>query len=159
MSVEFGETEWIAKSVSGNTLTAVAKTISHMPAGEAAAAEWLPRYDYQTVGEVLTDVLVTVETRITMPRWSSYETAPEAEQSEWDRFCSALRAHEQGHIDLVVEHLHDIDERLVGKSASAAQQVWAKALDSLESANSAYDQETDHGRNEGAVIDVTVAGL
>jgi predicted secreted Zn-dependent protease len=46
-----------------------------------------------------------VKTRITMPHWPGYDSAPDADQREWDRFLAALKAHEQGHVDLVLQRL------------------------------------------------------
>lgn len=156
MSVEFLDTEQLSYDVQADTLMAAAETILRMD--EAAKTEWFPRYDYETTGEVLSSAVVTVKTKITMPQWSGYGTACQGEKDEWDRFCLALCTHEQGHIELVVEHLSGIDERLVGNSVDAAERIWATALDSLKSANRAYDRETDHGQNQGAIVDVSVAG-
>ena len=58
-------------------------------------------------------------------------------------------------LDLVVQHLSDVDERLVGKSIASAEQTWNQALEALQSASCAYDQQTDHGRRQGTVIDAT----
>ncbi|HET8670240.1 MAG TPA: DUF922 domain-containing protein [Candidatus Saccharimonadales bacterium] len=156
MSVELSDIQWLAEPIDGTTLETVAETISQMT--EAATIEWFPRYDYETTGGVVSSAAVTVETRIKMPQWTGYSTATDVEQNEWDRFFAALRRHEQGHVELVVEHLSDVDELLTGKSIESAKQLWISALAALQTASRAYDQETDHGRKQGAIIDVTVTG-
>lgn len=154
MSVEFSDTEWLSEPLDGATLAAVAETISQMD--EAGKTEWFVHYDYETSGDVLSTTAVTVKMRVTMPRWSGYGTARQAERDEWDRFCAALRTHEQGHIGLVHERLAGIDARLVGKSVDEATRAWQNELDTLRSASDSYDDTTDHGRNQGTIIDVSV---
>jgi predicted secreted Zn-dependent protease len=155
MSLDFSDTEWVSAPAAGTTLAAVAATITAMP--EAATTKSFPRYAYETTGDVISSVTVTVRTRVTMPDWSGYATASQAEKDEWDRFCAALRAHEQGHIQLVLDNLAGIDGQLVGKSVSDAAQAWNDALVGLKSASDAYDQSTDHGRNQGTTIDISVS--
>ena len=155
MSVEFGDTTWISKPVAGTTLAAAAAAISQMI--EAAKTEWFPRYSYETTGDVISSAAVTVKTQVTMPSWSGYGMASQAEKDEWDRFCTALRTHEQGHIQLVVDQLSGVDEQLVGKSVDGAAQAWEDALSGLRSASDAYDDTTDHGRNQGTIVDVGVS--
>jgi predicted secreted Zn-dependent protease len=157
MSVEFSDTERGFYDVDADSLAAAAEAISQM--AEAAETEWFPRYEYQTMGHALSSAAVSVRTRITLPRWTGYRSAAKAEQDEWRRFCAALEAHEEGHIELVVRHFSDLDERLVGQSVAAAQRVWERALAALESASQAYDRETDHGRKRGTIIDVSAGVL
>lgn len=156
MSIDFSETEWEYEAVGGSTLAAVAQAIS--PKQEAALTEWFPHYDYQTTGDAISSAAVVVKTRVTMPQWSGYGDVSQVEKDEWDRFCAALRTHELGHVDLIFDRLSALDERLVGVSVDEAKKVWKDALDTLKSASDAYDNATDHGRNQGTVIDVNVGG-
>jgi len=155
MSIQFIDTEWTTKSVDGSTLVAVAQAISQMD--EAAKTQWFPAYTADTADGALASVAVTVMTKVTMPQWSGYANASQPEKDEWDRFCAALRAHEQGHLDLVTSQLSGIDERLVGCSTSDASAAWTNALGELTSASNDYDASTDHGRSQGTVIDTSFA--
>jgi predicted secreted Zn-dependent protease len=152
MSTEFTDTEHTTYDLQGRTLSDVAEEIAGKE--ESAKAEWFPSYTYTTTGQQLGTAEVIVRTKITMPRWSSYDSAQEADQREWDRFFSALQAHEQGHVDLVLQHLTKIDEQLLGQSPSGAAEIWRDALDTLKAASDAYDHDTDHGRNQGTIIDL-----
>jgi len=152
VSVEFGDTERGFYDVDAGTLAEAAEAISQM--AEAAETEWFPRYEYETTGHVLSSATVDVRTRITLPRWTGYDAADEAEKGEWRRFCKALEAHEEGHVGLVIEHLSDVDEKLIGQSVAGAQRIWEQTLAELASASAAYDRETDHGRKRGTVIGV-----
>lgn len=151
MGVEFGETEWTFRSIAGPTLAAVAQTVAGMD--EAGKTEWFPTYVTTTTGDVVSDATVSVRTKVTMPQWTGYADAAQSEKTEWDRFCAALRAHEQGHLDLVTEQLSDVDHRLIGGSSAEAAQAWREALTALSSASDTYDTSTDHGRNQGTIID------
>ena len=154
MAAQFRNTEWMTYDVHAETLEGAASAIAQM--AEAATAEWFPRYDYKTAGGRISKITVTVALRVTMPRWVEYVIATRPEQAEWDRFCRALRAHEQGHLDLVAEHLQRIDERMLGRAPDAAKRAWDAALAALADASAEYDRTTDHGRTDGTVIDVGV---
>jgi predicted secreted Zn-dependent protease len=155
MSVDFHETEWRLYDINGAaTLAAAAAVLSRRR--EAGTTEWFPRYDCTTSHDRITGVAVSVRTVVTMPRWSGYESASEADKREWDRFCAALRTHEQGHLQLVRHHFADLDQRLAGKTPAAARRLWTAALAALEGASRNYDRDTDHGRQQGTIIDLAV---
>ncbi|HET9943645.1 MAG TPA: DUF922 domain-containing protein [Terriglobia bacterium] len=155
MSIEFSDTHWHSYDVDGDSLAAVADAILQMD--EAAKTEWFPRYEYTVSEGQITSATVVVRTSVAMPRWRGYAAAPPAEKDEWDRFWAALSAHEQGRIELVVQHLSNIDEQLVGNSPAAAEWSWQQALETLKSASEDYDREADHGRNQRTSLDVSGA--
>jgi predicted secreted Zn-dependent protease len=146
--------ERVTYDVSAPTLAEAARLIAEMD--EAGRAEWWPHLDYDTEAGVLSAVTVTVPTRITMPRWPEYTSAAQACREEWDRFWVALDHHEQGHIALVRQHLDGLHRRLRGLPESEAAQAWEDALGALNQASESYDAQTDHGRNQGTVIDASV---
>ena len=152
MAVTFTDTQWASQALDGASLADVAQTISQMV--EAGKTEWFPRYSYQTTGNAISSVMVTVDTRVTLPSWNGYSAAPQAEKDEWDRFCSALRSHEQGHLDIVTNNLSGIDAALMGKSVSDAAQAWQNALNALQAASDAYDASNNHGTMQGTIINV-----
>jgi predicted secreted Zn-dependent protease len=152
MSTIISDPEQATYDLQGDTLADVAEKITGMD--EAAKAEWFPQYSYTSTGQQLATAEVTVSTKITMPRWPGCASAPDADQGEWRRFLAALQAHEQGHLDLVLQHLSNIDERLVRQSPAGARRVWDDALGALQSASDSYDRDTDHGRNQGTIIEV-----
>ena len=154
MSVEFPSTEWSYYQVYGATLQEAAAAIAHE--AEAGKAEWFPHIDYKFDDHGhLSDVSITVPTRVTLPDWSGYSSARPAEQHEWDRFRYALTTHENGHIDLVQTHLAGLDSRMVGEAKSHGLALYQEALDGLNAASRAYDSQTNHGRNNGTMIDIT----
>ena len=154
MAVQFRDTKWTTYALHAKTLEGTASVIARM--SEAATCEWLPRYEYETDGERISKITVTVAVQVLMPRWVEYAVATSLERAEWDRFCRALRAHEHGHINLVVDHLHRIDERMLGLAPDVAKRLWDGALATLADASAEFDRTTDNGRQHGTVIDVTV---
>jgi predicted secreted Zn-dependent protease len=154
-SVEFPVTRRFSRDLPGLTLHDVALEIAQRPA--IGTTEWFPTYTYTTTGAEVTTVRVIVPTIVTMPRWRGYASAGQADRREWDRFRSALDRHERGRFVLVQEHLAGIHEQLVGVRVDESRRVWREALEALRSASEAYDLDTDHGRTQGAVLDVTAA--
>jgi len=154
-SVEFPVTRRFSRDLPGLTLHDVALEIAR--SHEIGTTEWFPTYTYTTTGAEVATVRVIVPTIVRMPRWRGYASAGRAARREWHRFWSALDAHERGHFVLVQEHLAGIHEHLVGVPVDEAGRAWRQALDDLRSASEAYDVDTDYGRNQGAVLDVTAA--
>ncbi len=155
MSTRFPETEWRSYDVAADSLADAASQISGLP--EAATTEWFPRYTFTTnaAGRLL-EVDVEVPAVVTMPRWTGYGNAPFVERDEWDRFCAALRAHEQGHLDLVREHLQQVDSQLAGQTPARAAAIWAERLAALDAASRAFDRATNHGLATGTMVHVLV---
>jgi predicted secreted Zn-dependent protease len=155
MSTDFGATEWPTYDVSGATLADAAAAIAHLP--EAGQTEWWPTYNYQTDehGHV-SDVTLTIATRVTLPTWSGYQSASGAEQQEWDRFAAALLAHEQGHLDIVVSHFNGLDQHMIGVAHDHARAVFQQAQHNAQAASNAYDAQTSHGQHTGTIIDISV---
>ena len=153
MGTRFPETEWISYDVDAGSLADAAATVSTL--SEAATTEWFPHFTSTTAGGRLVQVDVEVPTRVTMPRWTGYQGASPPDRHEWDRFCAALRAHEQGHLDLVREHLEEVDAQLAGQTPARAAAKWTQVLDALKSASRAFDQRTDHGR-DAATLNLTM---
>lgn len=154
MPVNFADPERASYPLDGDSLASVAQLVSQKD--EAAKTEWFPTYTYELNGSVLSSVTVTVATRITMPEWTTCGSASQPEKDEWDSFLRALESHEQGHLDLVRQHLSDIDEQMAGQSLNEAASIWSGALSDLEMASDDYDRQSDHGRNQGTVINLDV---
>jgi predicted secreted Zn-dependent protease len=153
MTVTMHDVQWTQQDVPGHTLEEVANHIAQMD--EAGQTHWHPtyhatRWEGQTIAEATVEVQITV----TMPHWAGASAAPPEEQAEWERFLGALRAHEQGHIDLVHTYLEHADSLLEGVDEHTAAQQWQANLDALKAASDQYDAGNNHGENEGTVINL-----
>ena len=154
MTVHIKDPEVHMYDVPGHTLTEAATVIASM--AEAGKAEWWPQFVYESDNGVVSSVTVTVPQRQTMPRWSGYADADQPVKGEWDRFWRALDSHEQGHFDLVTQHLANLDRVLVGQPVHDVQRVFADAVAALDAASSAYDVQTSHGVTQGTTLDLAV---
>jgi len=154
MTVHILDPEVHMYDVPGHTLTEAATVITSM--AEAGKAEWWPQFSYESENSFVSAVNVSVPQRKTMPHWVGYADASQPMKDEWDRFWHALDAHEQGHFDLVVSCLAQLDQVLVGQPVSDVQRVFNDAVAALNAASSAYDVQTSHGVTQGTTIDLDV---
>jgi len=153
VSSDFTATEWVSSDVAAATLADAAAAIAHLP--EAGATQYCSQYQVQTTEGHVTEVTLTVATRVTLPDWSGRQSASAPEQREWDRFAAALLAHEQGHLDLIVSYLNGLDQQMIGVSQDHAAAIYHQARQQLDAASDAYDQQTNHGLSTGTVIDLS----
>lgn len=154
MTVTIHPTTWINEDIHGHTLAEVGAHIEQM--AEAGQTHWTPSYHVTrwSAANSIEAVQVDVQITVTMPHWAESSSAPPEEQAEWERFLGALHAHEQGHIDLVVQYLQYVDTLLEGVTEQTAAQQWHDNLAALQSASDDYDAGNDHGRNAGTTINL-----
>ena len=151
MAVTINDPQWTAYELHGETLAEVAQQIEGLL--EAGQTHWQPSYRAtRWSGNVIAAVQVDVHVTVSLPNWVEASAAPSAQQAEWERFVTALGAHEQGHINLVTTYLQDVDSILENVTAETAAQQWHDNLAALQQASDQYDAGNDHGRNEGTAI-------
>jgi predicted secreted Zn-dependent protease len=118
------------------------------------------RYTSQPWGNACgaTRVEVTAVIVITLPRWDPPPQAPDELRHRWDVYLTALREHEEGHRDLAVAAARRVHSRLSGFRTGDCRTFSREAnaegryiLDRLRADNRRYDEETGHGRTQGAV--------
>ncbi len=104
----------------------------------------------------INDVTVSINSEITLPRWTAPEDAEPALIDEWNRFLSALETHEAGHKDISAKAGHNIITRLRGFSDlcsninSRATELARAIVDRAVIEQSEYDISTRHGLTQGA---------
>lgn len=151
MAVTMNEPEWTAYDLHGDTLAEVAQQLDGLL--EAGHTQWQPSYHAtRWSGNVIAAVQVDVYVTVSLPRWIEAGIAPFAQQAEWERFVTALGAHQQGHVDLVTTYLQDVDTILENVTDETAAQQWRDNLAALQEASDQYDASNDYGRNEGTTI-------
>ncbi|HXG70994.1 MAG TPA: DUF922 domain-containing protein, partial [Gemmatimonadaceae bacterium] len=105
--------------------------------------------------EVILKVVVTV------PQWADPARAEtsDALRAEWARFRSALLVHEANHADVTVAEANRLADRLREPQAatcwtlqSEMQHMAQRSIKLIRERNDDYDQRTQHGRTEGAVL-------
>lgn len=119
-------------------------------------------------------VTVSVETEVVLPNWLNYESGTNCKKNKWDTFLQNLKVHEEGHITLCVNELDVIKNAIDSPTMSAEGNTCQKACDNAaeklytEVDNRAtaavseagkkqdkYDNDTKHGKTQGAVLDCT----
>jgi predicted secreted Zn-dependent protease len=137
------------------------------PQGEGGArndayTKWFVRwsYDYDRSVEgqcTLANVRASVEVKLTMPRWTNEAGTLSA---RWQQYQSALRTHENGHVQNAIDAARLIiaDLRQLAPAPdcdTAARLADARATAELERArarDTEYDSSTRHGATQGATF-------
>lgn len=95
---------------------------------------------------------------MTLPEWDRPEGVSSGLAAEWERYSTALRAHEQGHYDIAVAAVEEIKRRIPGQTRTLPCASLGKHLDDAAGAvleefrriEQEYDEETAHGATQGA---------
>src|SRR5262245_33407232 len=131
--------------------------------GEAhdAITRWDVRWEYRYASAAgncaLTSFSTSVEVVMTIPRWANREAgSPLA--ARWERYITALEAHERGHAEIVIRAAKAIQERLsalepVPTCQALEASIKAKGealLDEHRREEVEFDRRTEHGMREGA---------
>lgn len=127
--------------------------------------KWNVHWEYVTQSDasggcvlVSSSVVLTVD--VTLPQWQQSINAPPALQQRWSTYLTALRTHENGHVQnakreavAIVQLLHTIgpqsdcdllDQKLQDLGHDILQRYKDNDVD--------YDQRTGHGQMQGAVF-------
>jgi predicted secreted Zn-dependent protease len=141
-------------AVTGSSLADVEAFISGLP--EAGRVDWAEGMDYHQTDGIIDSVTVTVGITLEMPSWSPPSTMLPKARAEWTRWYAALRAHEQGHIDLVHQVFDGLAAKMLGKPAASGDRTFAAAKASLRKKSKAYDGRTSHGIRQGTTLNVSI---
>lgn len=130
--------------------------VDAMGNGEAGEASFDFGLNYAHANGSVTSVDLTVTLTILLPVWEPEEEPSRPESNEWNRFLRALRAHEDGHIDIFRREAAVTYRRLLASKPS-------KIVDKLESErrrikrlSDAYDTRTGHGTTQQTAHGTTV---
>jgi hypothetical protein len=149
-----GPTSETSYEVVAATLADVAAVIGGRP--EAGHVDWGPTLDFHQTDGRIDSVTIAVSIDLQMPSWSPPSTMLPKARAEWTRWYAALRAHEQGHIDLVHQLFDELAKRILGTPVATGQQLFANAKASLATKSKAYDARTGHGTKQGTVMNVSI---
>ncbi|MEW5738005.1 MAG: DUF922 domain-containing protein [Myxococcota bacterium] len=105
-------------------------------------------------------ILVTLETKYTLPRWVSQAAAAPSLQERWKQYLAALLTHEDGHRQHGQDARREVEATLgrLGPEATCdemdarANAEGERVLDKYRALDAAYDEETKHGETQGAVF-------
>jgi predicted secreted Zn-dependent protease len=111
-------------------------------------------------GGGLRDATISLSLVVHLPDWQEREQAPAALRKSWDRFLTALTAHEEGHVEISIEHATKLRNELAALTPEAScQELTAKFQDRanaaqarMDRAQEDYDEKTQHGIKQGCVL-------
>lgn len=101
--------------------------------------------------------LVSLRVEHLFPRWTGRSAAPQELTTEWSRYITALRTHEDGHADIgravatgTLAMLRALSAPDCAGLRPAAEAAFAAILAEGRGRERAYDEATDHGATQGA---------
>jgi len=129
----------------------------------AGKTEWVLSYRYQAhmdAGACKADAVTTrLALNMTLPRWSPPPGVAGDLIGRWERFMSALRLHENGHVQnarniesAVKRALLALSSADCGALDSAMRARFDQLLEQGRAGDRDYDQQTEHGKTQGAVF-------
>lgn len=117
-----------------------------------ATTKWRVNWTWPGYGSgtcTLSKAEVTYEVEVIMPRWRAPADADPALVSKWRRYVAGLAAHEKAHVDNVVQNHDEIDAAIEDASCADAEAEAQRALDELREFDVTFDEQTDHGAEQG----------
>ena len=132
----------------GKTLAEVAKELDHLD--EWGRGGGSLRNDTIPVG---TSTNLTVKLhgnlQFRLPSWPAYTAASAAAKAEWDRMIEKLKAHEQRHMDIAIQHGDALAKELVGNDISVIARMVTDRNRQMAVDQQQLDTDTDHGSKAG----------
>jgi len=121
------------------------------------AMNWSYGFDTGAAGCTTSRVVVDLDIRMTLPRWSAPPGTDAELISRWNRYVAAVRIHEDGHRNLAETAARDMRQALlVERSASDCDTLRNRLdsranalLDDLRKQQAAYDRDTAFGQKQG----------
>lgn len=129
----------------------------------AGKTDWLLSYKYQPRMEAgackVESVTTKLDLSMTLPRWLPPPGAAGDLVARWERFMSALRVHEEGHVqdarDLesaAKRALLALSSANCGALGAAMRARFDQLLEQGRARDRAYDQQTGHGKTQDAMF-------
>ena len=145
--------------IEAKTLAEVARLVAGR--AEAGRCGWKHTYAYDDTDRAgkPRGLTVTLTIEIELPRWVGRDTAPVAEQREWDRFLAALSRHEDGHQEIAQRGAQRMLDRMSQARAQRADAIYQEEVQKTQDESDRYDTRTAHGERPppGTIITVPSA--
>jgi len=103
---------------------------------------------------------LTVDIIVRLPAWLHRSSAGQPLSEKWESYIDMLKAHENGHVDKVVEAADELTKAVEEMPSAATcanldrqiRQLSKNRLKLLEKEQNGYDEETSHGWTQGALF-------
>lgn len=117
--------------------------------------------EYDSKGDAggnVSSVALKASYTITMPAWGNLGKQPKKCQDEWNRMCTALRGHEDGHRAVFETGVAALLKKLTALKAGKhddVDKIVKDALKGIQAGHDKYDASTKHGQTEGVKLTIT----
>jgi len=130
----------------------------------AANTKWRLRWNIDVQPEHRSCRLVSatteLEVEMNLPRWTPPAGARPGLVKSWETFSEAIRKHEDGHRDIAIDAVREVDRRLQGERTARSCDALRKNLSRIAESvvreyrgkDDSYDVTTMHGRTQGVVF-------
>ena len=154
--------------VEGDTAAALLASLKRVayakPNGDTFAAantKWRLRWNVSVQptknGCALDSATTELDVEMNLPRWTPPAGARPGLVKSWDRFAAAVRKHEDGHREIAIEAVREVDRRLQGvrtaRDCNALRKNLSRVAESVvreyREKDNSYDVTTMHGRAQG----------
>jgi len=95
---------------------------------------------------------VNYDIKVTAPFWNPKVGIDSALVDRWNNYMTALALHEQGHVDITVDHYLKVKDAIQGATCGTAEQAAQEIIEEIRSLQAEYDGQTKHGNLQGAVF-------
>jgi hypothetical protein len=82
---------------------------------------------------------------ITLPKWTEYSTATDAQKKSWDAMIANLKTHEEEHVAIAYRGAEKLVKDLTGLDVDLAAQKVADNETETQDKQDDFDTKTDHG--------------
>lgn len=157
--------------VEGDTAAALLASLKRVsyakPNGDTFAAantKWRLRWNVSVLptknGCALDSATTELDVEMNLPRWTPPTGARPGLVRSWDTFAAAVRHHEDGHRDIAIDAVREVDRRLQGvrsaRSCDALRKNLSRVAESVvreyREKDDSYDVTTMHGRTQGVAF-------
>jgi len=144
--------------VSGS-LRAVANAVAGRT--EAGSVTTTPTKDTETWApdggaDKVTAARVTVDQVMELPTWTDKSKATPDQQTEWDRFKTAITTHETGHVSKDKTSFAGTHATKVGQAPADSNTRFDSVVAQAKTDNETYDTATQHGLTQGTGLNPNI---
>ncbi len=134
-------------SIEADNLADVAKLLPKREWGQGGGAL---RNDAIPVG-TSTNLTVTLHGNLVrrLPEWTNSSSASAAARKEWDRMIAKLRAHEQRHMEIAIQHGDELAKELIGKDIDQLAKMVTARNALMAKDQKQLDDDTNSGMKPG----------
>lgn len=125
--------------------------------GGVARTTWSVSYIYVAVNPgtpecAIKNVKVPYTVKVTMPRWTDPENGTVILIWFWESYLKRLSAHEGHHVQILLDHIDDVQTAIESSSCETASKNAEAAIAEITRLQVEYDAVTDHGKKETLVL-------